>query len=162
MENEILKIINRETKALDSQDVDLFLSIFHKDMVWPWPSCNKDHDPIKWELKLGKFDYKRWKDIYVKFFKENKLVHNKRKIIKIQVSKEGDGAIAVIDIDTLWENLVTKKRSYWFGRVSKVYAKVSGEWKLTMHIRCINVLNKKRQILTRTKINLQNFFRSIQ
>ena len=133
MEKKIEEIVNRETRAWNTQDVDLFLSIFHKDMVWPWPPNNKDHDPINWELKLGKFDYKRWKTIYVKFFKENKLIYNDRKIVKIKVSKEGDGAIAVVDIDTLWEDVVTKKHNHWCGRVSKVYTKVNNEWKLIMH-----------------------------
>ena len=108
MENEIKEIVDRETRAWNTQDVNLFLSIFHKDMVWPWPPNNKDHDPINWEFKLGKFDYKRWKTIYVKFFKENELIYNDRKIVKIKVSKEGDGAIAVVDIDTLWEDVITK------------------------------------------------------
>jgi hypothetical protein len=32
---EIEEIVNRETRAWDTQDVDLMLSIFHPDMVWP-------------------------------------------------------------------------------------------------------------------------------
>src|SRR3989338_3198976 len=111
MENEIKEIVDRETRAWNTQDVNLFLSIFHKDMVWPWPTNNESHDPASWELRLGKFDYKRWRGIYAKFFKENKLVHNNRKIVKIKISKEGNGAIAVVDIDTLWENVATKEKS---------------------------------------------------
>lgn len=133
MKNEIKEIVDRETRAWNTQDVDLFLSIFHKDMVWPWPPDNKDHNPINWELTLGKFNYERWKEIYIKFFKENKLVHNNRKIEKIKVSEEGDGAIAVVDIDTLWKNIATKRKNHWFGRVSKVYTRVGSEWKLIMH-----------------------------
>ena len=52
MKEEIIEIVNRETKAWDTKDVDLFLSIFHKDMVWPWPPKNTDHNPIDWELYL--------------------------------------------------------------------------------------------------------------
>lgn len=133
MENEIKEIVDRETRAWDTQDVNLFLSIFHKDMVWPWPSSNQDHDPINWELKMGKFNSKRWKERYTKFFQDNQLIHNKRKIEKINLSKEGDGAIAVVDIDTLWENRATHEQSHWFGRVSKVYTKTRNGWKLIMH-----------------------------
>jgi len=127
------EIINRETKAWDTQNVELFLTIFHKDMVWPWPANNADHDPINWKLFLGKFDYNRWKNIYTNFFNENRLIHNNRKIMKITISKENDGAFAIVDIDTLWKNKKTKEKNHWFGRVSKAYAKVNSKWKLTMH-----------------------------
>ncbi len=133
MKEEIIEIVNRETKAWDTQDVELFLSLFHKDMVWPWPVNNTDHDPVNWELILGKFDYRRWKEIYTLFFSENRLIHNQRKIVEIKISKENDGAFAVVDIDTLWENIKTKEKEHWFGRVSKTYVKINGEWKLTMH-----------------------------
>ncbi len=32
---EIEEIVNRETKAWDTQDVETLLTIFHPDMVWP-------------------------------------------------------------------------------------------------------------------------------
>ncbi len=133
VKDEIIEIVNRETKAWDTQDVELFLSIFHRDMVWPWPTKNTDHDPIYWKLPLGNFDQDRWKGIYTKFFDRHALLHNHRKIIKIEMSNEGDGAFAVVDIDTLWRNKSTKETDCWFGRVCKVYAKVGNEWKLTMH-----------------------------
>jgi ketosteroid isomerase-like protein len=128
----IQEIIDRETKAWDTQDVELLLSIFHPDMVWPWPPTSDDHDPMNWLLVLGKFDYPRWERFYQQFFQENKLVYNKREIKKIVVSEQGDGAFAVVDIDTLWVNK-NGRDDHWFGRVCKVYAKVKGEWKLTMH-----------------------------
>ena len=133
MEEEIIEIINRETRAWDTQNVELFLSIFHHDMVWPWPPSNLDHDPITWDLFLGKFNYERWKTIYINFFNENRLIHNNRKIEKIILSKENDGAFAVVDIDTLWENKKLKSNLHWMGRVSKTYAKVNNEWRLIMH-----------------------------
>jgi ketosteroid isomerase-like protein len=133
IEDEIIEIVNRETRAWDTGDVDLFLSVFHPDMVWPWPAANTDHDPETWELYLGKFDHDRWRGIYAKFFEEHRLVHNKRTIIKITVSDQRDGAFAVVDIDTLWEQVQTGKREHWLGRVCKVYANVKGEWKMTMH-----------------------------
>jgi hypothetical protein len=133
VKEEIIEIVNRETRAWDTQDVELFLSIFHKDMVWPWPVKNTDHDPKNWELFLGKFDYDRWKKIYTLFFYENRLIYNHRKIIEIKLSKENDGAFAVVDIDTLWQNKNTNQKIHWLGRVSKTYVKVNDEWKLTMH-----------------------------
>ena len=48
------------------------------------------------------------------------------------MSKEGDGALAVVDIDTLWRD-AEGNESHWKGRVCKVYARVGDEWKITMH-----------------------------
>lgn len=130
--NEIEEMVNRETRAWDTQDVDLFLSLFHEDMVWPWPTRNTDHDPATWEMVLGKFDKKRWKVFYTEFFREHKLVHNRREIKHIKISNEGDGAFAVVDIDTLWRDTQGCEQR-WQGRVCKVYALVKGAWKMTMH-----------------------------
>ena len=35
--SEIKEIVDRETRAWDTRDVDLLLTVFHPDMVWPWP-----------------------------------------------------------------------------------------------------------------------------
>lgn len=129
---EIEEIVNRETCAWDTQDVDLFLTIFHEDMVWPWPAQNCDHDPISWELILGKFDRERWKEFYIEFFKEHQLIHNRREIKRMEISIEGNGALAVVDIDTLWRDTLGQEQ-HWHGRVCKVYALVEDEWKMTMH-----------------------------
>ena len=48
------------------------------------------------------------------------------------MSEEGDGAFAVVDIDTVWRD-PSGNDSRWKGRVCKVYSKVGGEWKMTMH-----------------------------
>jgi len=37
-----------------------------------------------------------------------------------------------VDIDTLWVDAHGRK-DHWLGRVCKVYARVGGEWKMTMH-----------------------------
>jgi hypothetical protein len=131
-ELEIIEIVNRETKAWDIQDVDLLLSIFHPDMVWPWPRTPQSHDPIDWELVLGKFDKLRWRKGWQDLFDNNRLDHNNRDIKKIAVSNEGDGAFAVVDIDTLWIDKNNVK-THWKGRVCKVYSKIGSEWKMTMH-----------------------------
>lgn len=132
MKREIQEIIDRETKAWDTQDVALLLSIFHPDMVWPWPPTSQDHDPLTWELVLGKFNQERWGLFYEQFFRDYQLIHNKREIQKIIISEQGDGAFAVVDIDTLWVDKNGEK-SHWLGRVCKVYTRVDDAWKLTMH-----------------------------
>ncbi len=87
---------------------------------------------MNWVMVLGKFDYPRWRCIYEQFFREHTLVHNKRELRRIEIAGEGDGAFAVVDIDTLWVD-TGGHENHWLGRVCKVYAKVGGEWKMTMH-----------------------------
>jgi hypothetical protein len=131
-ESEITEIVNRETLAWDTQNVDLLISIFHPDMVWPWPKTTRSHDPCDWEFVLGKFNKERWSKGWQDLFDNNKLVHNNRTIKKIVVSNEEDGAFAVVDIDTLW---IDKNgiENHWKGRVCKVYSKTGKEWRMTMH-----------------------------
>jgi hypothetical protein len=131
-ELEIIEIVNRETMAWDTKDVDLLISIFHPDMVWPWPRTPKSHDPMDWEMILGRFNQERWSKGWQDLFNSHKLAHNKRKIKKILISNEKDGAMAVVDIDTLWIDKYNNQ-NHWKGRVCKVYSKVGVEWKMTMH-----------------------------
>src|SRR6266496_2639422 len=102
IQQEIEEIVNRETRAWDTQDVELLMTIFHPDMVWPWPRTEFSHDPVDWVLELGRYDYERWRAGWQQLFDTHRLVHNKREIIKIKISREDDGAFAVVDIDTLW------------------------------------------------------------
>ncbi len=132
-ENEITEIVNRETKAWDTGDPELLISIFHPDMVWPWPKSRASHDPMDWELVMGKFDRERWMNEWKILFDTHKLSHNIREIKKIEISKEKDGAFAVVDIDTLWIDNKSGTKNHWKGRVCKVYSKVNNEWKMTMH-----------------------------
>ena len=133
IEKEIIEIVNRETSAWDSKDVDKLMTIFHPDMVWPWPKDAKSHNPVDWIIELGRFNYDRWKKGWQELFYTHDLIHNNRKIVKIEISKEGDGAFAVVDVDSLWRNKSTNKEFHWNGRACKVYSKVSDEWKLIMH-----------------------------
>jgi hypothetical protein len=48
LREQIEEIVNRETRAWDTQGVDLLLSVFHPDMVWPWPPTADSHDPEDW------------------------------------------------------------------------------------------------------------------
>lgn len=128
----IEEIVNRETRAWDTQDVDLLLSVFHPDMVWPWPPHARAHDPMEWVLVQGRFHRERWRRGWQALFDTHRLVHNQRLIRRIEVSNEGDGGFAVVDIDTLWRD-ASGAPSHWKGRVCKVYSKVGREWKMTMH-----------------------------
>jgi ketosteroid isomerase-like protein len=132
IKNEIEEIINRETKAWDTKDVDLLMTIFHPDMVWPWPKTPQSHDPMDWVLEWGRYNYDRWRDGWLELFNTHQLTHNVREIKKIEISKQGDGAFAVVDIDTLWVN-TNGNKNHWKGRVCKVYTKVEDGWKLIMH-----------------------------
>ena len=44
--DEIKEIIDRETQGWNNQDLDLLMSIFHHDMVWPWPKTPQSHDTM--------------------------------------------------------------------------------------------------------------------
>ena len=128
----IREVVDRETHAWDTQDVALLLSVFHPDMVWPWPRTYTSVDPADWRLVLGRFDAVRWCRHFEELFARYELVHNRRSIVTIAVSVEGDGAMAVVDIDTLWRERATGDESnHWLGRTCKLYALVQGEWKMT-------------------------------
>jgi ketosteroid isomerase-like protein len=129
---EIQEIVDRETRAWDTRDVDLLLTVFHPDMVWPWPKTPTSHDPMEWRLVMGRYDAERWGSRWHDLFDTHELVRNERETKKIEVSEEGDGAFAVVDIDTLWRD-PEGNENRWQGRVCKVYSKVGGEWKMTMH-----------------------------
>ena len=82
---------------------------------------------------MGRFDVARWRSRCQHLFGTYELVHNRRSIVKIEVSAEGDGAIAVVDIDTLWRERSTGDESKaWLGRTCKVYALVADGWKMMM------------------------------
>jgi ketosteroid isomerase-like protein len=132
VEEEIREIVNRETRAWDTKDVNLLITVFHPDMVWPWPPRGDAHDPVKWVMVLGRFDAPRWKKLWQDLFDTHTLVHNRRAIKKLEVSEQGDGAFAVVDVDTLWRDRDGKDFP-WKGRACKVYSRVAAEWKMTMH-----------------------------
>jgi len=132
IESEIEEMVNRETRAWDTQDVDLLMSLLHPDMVWPWPRTAQSHDPMDWVMEIGRYNYDRWRKGWQDLFDTHTLIHNKRETRKIVISKEGDGAFAVVDIDTLWRGS-DGNDNHWKGRVCKVYTKMKDGWKLIMH-----------------------------
>jgi ketosteroid isomerase-like protein len=132
VEQEIEEIVRRETRAWDTKNADLLLTIFHPDMVWPWPPAPDAHDPALWVMELGRFDARRWREGWQRLFDTHELVRNRRSIVKIVVSREGDGAFAVVDVDTLWRDALGHD-FHWIGRACKIYTKVDGQWKLVAH-----------------------------
>ena len=129
VEDEIREMVDRETRAWDALDADALVDIFHPDMVWPWPPDAQTHDPAGWILAQGRYDRVRWRRGWENLFETHQLVHNKREIVMIAVSAEGDGAFAVVDVDTLWRTMSGQDFN-WKGRACKVYTRVRGEWKM--------------------------------
>ncbi|MEJ2548629.1 MAG: nuclear transport factor 2 family protein [Gemmatimonadota bacterium] len=128
----IRELVHRETRAWDSRDVDLLLSVFHPDMVWPWPPHGNAHDPLEWVIPWGRYDEQRWRAGWRELFETHELVHNRRIIQRIEVSAEADGGFAVVDVDTLWRT-PQGQESHWFGRACTIYTLVDAEWKLIAH-----------------------------
>jgi len=134
IKQKIQGLVDLETESWNTKNPDLFLSIIHPDMVWPWPPDADAHDPVDWVFVLGRFHRERWRKNWQELFDSHDLVHNNRKTIKIEISKEKNAAFAVVDIDTLWRHKETKKDFLWKGRVCKIYTKMAdGEWALISH-----------------------------
>ncbi len=129
---EIQAMIDLETEAWNKKDADTLVSLFHPDMVWPWPLDNRSHDPVAWIFPFGRYDRGRWKASWQTLFKTHDLIHNHRKTVKIVVSEQSDGAFAVVDVDTLWVDKNGDKL-HWKGRACKGYTKVGNSWKIVMH-----------------------------
>ena len=129
----IQAMVDRETRAWDRQDVDELVSLFHPDMVWPWPPSAHAHDPASWVFPQGRFNRERWTLAWQELFRTHELVHNIRKTVRIEVSEQGDGAFAVVDVDTLWRRRADGAPFHWKGRACKGYTKVREDWLLIFH-----------------------------
>lgn len=132
-ERQIQEVVDRETRAWDTQNAQLLLSIFHPDMVWPWPPTPNSHDPQSWVWGMGRFDPERWRASWEELFATHDLIHNHRRTIRISISPEQDGAFAVVDVDTLWRHRDNGTDQHWKGRACKLYTLLVGEWKLIAH-----------------------------
>ena len=135
----IQALVDRETLGWNTKNPDLFLDMIHPDMVWPWPPTADSHDPIDWVFVLGRFDRARWRRNWQDIFDTHDLTRNKRDTLRIVVSAEGDGAFAVVDIDTLWRHKVSGTDFHWKGRVCKMFTRMpNGEWKFYFQTGALN------------------------
>ncbi len=128
VEKKIRALVDAETAAWNGRDAEALVSLFHPDMVWPWPPDASAHDPMQWVMPFGRFDRERWKRSWQELFDTHDLVRNERRTLRVAVSEQGDGAFAVVDIDTLWMNRITGRPFHWRGRACKVYSKVGERW----------------------------------
>jgi len=133
IERQIQEMVDRETSAWNALDADALTALFHPDMVWPWPPDANAHDPLTWVFPQGRFDQQRWRAGWQELFDTHELVHNRRRTLKIVVSEQGDGAFAVVDVDTLWRHRRNGSEFHWQGRACKGYTLLNNEWKLIMH-----------------------------
>jgi ketosteroid isomerase-like protein len=133
VEAQIQAMVDRETDAWDRQDAEALVSIFHPDMVWPWPPDATAHDPVSWVFLLGRYDRARWKAGWEQLFHDFELVHNRRRTVRIVASEQADGAFAVVDVDTLWRNRTTGEPFHWKGRACKGYTLIDDRWFLILH-----------------------------
>ena len=142
--NLIQAMVDLETTGWNTKNPDLFLSMIHPDMVWPWPPTADAHDPVDWVFVLGRFDRERWRQNWQDIFDSHDLIRNRRDTVKIEVSDEQDAAFAVVDIDTLWRHKTTNEDFHWQGRVCKIYTRLpTGEWKFYFQTGALNFPPKK-------------------
>ena len=132
-ERDIQSLVDQETAAWDRQDAEALVSLFHPDMVWPWPPDAQAHDPACWVFPQGRYDRERWKGAWEELFRTHELVHNVRDTVRIVISDAGDGAFAVVDVDTLWRRRTDGAAFHWKGRACKGYTKVADGWRLIFH-----------------------------
>jgi ketosteroid isomerase-like protein len=133
IEDEIRAMVDEETAAWNAQDAEALVSLFHPDMVWPWPADPQGHDPAGWVFPQGRYDRRRWKAEWEELFRTYELVHNNRSTVRVAVSAQGDGAFAVVDVDTLWRGRARGEKFHWKGRACKGYTKVGDRWLLIFH-----------------------------
>jgi ketosteroid isomerase-like protein len=132
-EDEIQALVDRETAAWNELDAEGLVSLFHPDMVWPWPPDAHSHDPAAWVFPQGRFDRARWKAGWAELFRVYELVHNVRRTVRVAVSEQGDGGFAVVDVDTLWRRRSDGEPFHWKGRACKGYTKIGDKWLLIFH-----------------------------
>ena len=68
IKEQIQEMINRETRAWNEKDAEILVSIFHPDMVWPWPKNVNAHNPVNWIFPFCRYNRKRWNYNWQGFF----------------------------------------------------------------------------------------------
>ena len=90
--------------------------------------------PATWVFPQGRYDRERWRRGWQELFDAYELVHNRRRTVRVEVSEQGDGGFAVVDVDTLWRHRESGEPFHWRGRACKGYTRLAGgEWKLILH-----------------------------
>ena len=84
---------------------------------------------MDWVMEWGRYDADRWRAGWQQLFDTHDLVRNDRVTRRIVISDQGDGAFAVVDIDTVWRDGNGIEMS-WTGRTCKIYTKMDDEWKM--------------------------------
>lgn len=133
VQDEIQALVDQETEAWNRQDAEALVSLFHPDMVWPWPPDANAHDPAQWIFPMGRYNRQRWKAVWEELFRTHELIHNHRQTVRIVVSQQADGAMAVVDIDTQWRHRTSGELFLWKGRACKGYTRVNDRWLLIFH-----------------------------
>jgi hypothetical protein len=52
---------------------------------------------------------------------------------KLWPTHEGDGGMAVVDVDTLWRDKETGADFHWEGRAAKLYTRTQSGWRMIAH-----------------------------
>ena len=130
-EEEVRLLIETERRAWDEGDVGLLLSVFHPDAVWVWPQTQGSMDPLDWQMTVGRFDGERWQAGWSRILSGG-VIRNQREIRSIDVSPQGDGAVAIVDVDTEW-GAPNGGSIRWTGRAVKFYTRTEGVWKMIAH-----------------------------
>lgn len=129
----IVAMVDRETDAWNRRDALTLISLFHHDMVWPWPAGPAAHDPVDWTTGMGRFDAERWRASWQALFDSHDLVVNQRQLVRVEVTPQEDAGFAVVDVETVWRRRSDGVEDAWVGRACKVYARCDDGWKITMH-----------------------------
>jgi hypothetical protein len=85
-----------------------------------------------------RIDLPRWKRSWQNLFDTHDLVHNIRETLRVEISDQGDGAFAVVDVDMLWRDQTSNQLSHWKGRACKVYTKVNERWRFLFQTGLLN------------------------
>jgi len=123
----------RGTTGRANRDPGAFGSPFTPGMGWRWQPDSGSHAPASWVFPMGRYDREPWKAGWADLFQRHEMVHNRRSTVRISVSAEGDGAFAVVDVDTLWWSKIDGTSFHWKGRACKGYAKAGPRWLLIYH-----------------------------
>jgi len=68
--------------CMERCDAAALVSLFHPDMVWPWPAHSRAHDPVGEMMVLGRVDRERWMASWQAIFDTCDLVHDDRRLVK--------------------------------------------------------------------------------